>query len=61
MKKEELEAKKLSKYLKVTARALIVLADEINKDKKLTKESEELMSKIGSHVLFHAKTYYYKV
>lgn len=53
MKKE----RKLTKYLKGTSEALSVLADEIEKDGKLTKEAEELMSRIGADLLFHAKTF----
>jgi hypothetical protein len=52
--------KKLSKYLKGTARALSVLADEIEEDKKFDKESEELLSKIGANLLFEAKVYTFK-
>lgn len=51
---------KLAKYLKGTAKALSVLADEINEDKEFTKDSEELLSKIGSNLLFEAKAYSYR-
>lgn len=55
--KEEIKKRKLVKYLKGTAKCLVVLAKEIEKEKTLSKESEELISKIGSHLLFIAKTY----
>jgi len=51
---------KLSKYLKGTAKALEVLADEIIAKGEFDKESEDLMCKIGSNLLFEAKVYYYK-
>lgn len=51
---------KLAKYLKGTAKALSVLADEINEDKEFTKDSEELLSKIGSNLLFEAKAYTFR-
>lgn len=49
--------KKLSKYLRGTAKALIALSDEIEHDRTLTKDSDELMSKIGADILFISKTY----
>lgn len=49
---------KLVKYLKGTAKALEQLAREV-KVHGFDEESEELMSKIGSNLLFHAKTYTY--
>lgn len=51
--------KQLAKYLRGTAEALDALAGEIIEAKGFDKESEELMSKIGSNLLFHAKTYDY--
>ena len=55
MKKEQYQ--KLSEYLRGTAKALELLSGEIDNDKSFSKESEELMSKIGSNLLFHAKSY----
>ncbi|NCD07696.1 MAG: hypothetical protein EOL97_16425 [Spirochaetia bacterium] len=49
--------KQLSVYIKKLSKVLIVLADEIKSDKKLTKDSEELLSKIGADLLFTAKSY----
>lgn len=54
MNKEE--TNKLVKYLKGMSEVLSVLADEI-KEKGFDKESEELLSKIGAEMLFHAKTF----
>lgn len=51
--------KKLAKYLRGTAEAMKVLADEIEQDGDFTPESKELMSKIGGEMLFHAATYSY--
>lgn len=50
---------KLAKYLRGTGDALKRLADEIDDDCGFSKESEELMSKIGGELLFHAKSYSY--
>lgn len=52
--------KKLVKYLKGTARALHVLADEIEEMGEFDRDSEELMSKIGAELLFHAKSYTFR-
>lgn len=49
--------KQLSAYIKKLSKVLIVLADEIKSDKKLTKDSEELLSKIGADLLFIAKEF----
>ncbi len=49
--------KKLAKYLKGTAKALVALAKEIEEDGSFSRESEELMSEIGAQMLFHAKSY----
>ncbi len=48
---------KLAEYLLGTSRALKQLASEILEAEKLDKDSEELLSKIGSDLLFHAKSY----
>jgi hypothetical protein len=48
---------KLAKYLRGCADTLKLLAKEIEKDGSFTKESEELMGKVGSEMLFHAKSY----
>lgn len=58
MKREQYT--KLVKYLKGTAEALSVLADEIDKAKMLNKESEDLLSKIGSNLLFEAKAFTFR-
>ena len=50
------QTKKLVKYLKGTAEALSVLADEIDNG-SFDKENEELMSKIGAELLYNAKTF----
>jgi len=51
---------KLAKYLKGTAKALIQLAKEIEDTGEFDKESEELLSKIGSNLLFEAKVFTYR-
>jgi len=56
----EKEYQKLAKYLVGTSKALAELAKEIKQDKDLTKESEELLSKIGANLLFNAKAYNFK-
>lgn len=48
---------KLAKYLRGTSNVLRVLAKEVEQDGRFSKESEELMSKIGAELLFHAKSY----
>ena len=48
--------KKIVKYLKGAGKVLILLAKEIE-ERGFDKESEELMSKIGSNLLFNAKSY----
>ena len=59
-KRTRKEHQKLSKYLRGTAKALSVLANEIDDAGEFEKESEDLMSKIGAELLFHAKTYQFK-
>ncbi len=59
MNKEIEQYKRVSKYLKGTAKVLNTLAEEIKEDKGFTKESEDLMSKIGADLLFKAKIYKY--
>lgn len=49
---------KLVKYLRGTAKAITQLAKEVD-EHGFDKENEELMSKIGSDMLFNAKTYTY--
>jgi hypothetical protein len=53
-------SKKLAKYLKGTAKALTLLAKEIEDAGEFDKESEELMSKIGAELVFHAKSYTFR-
>lgn len=48
---------KLARYLKGTADALRLLAAEIKERGVFDKDDEDLVSKIGSNLLFHAKTY----
>lgn len=48
---------KLAKYLKGTAESLDRLGDEIKARGGFDKDDEELLSKIGSNLLFHAKSY----
>lgn len=48
---------KLAKYLRGTSDVLRVLAQEVERDGSFSKESEQLMSQIGSNLLFHAKSY----
>lgn len=52
--------RKLAKYLKGTAKALIQLAKEIEDMGEFNKESEDLLSKIGANLLFEAKAYGYR-
>lgn len=49
--------KKITKYLRGTAKALNRLALEIEVSEDFDKESESLMSKIGAEMLYYAKTY----
>ena len=51
---KENKNKKLVKYIKGMAQALNLLAKEIEEDGEFGKESKELLSKIGSHLLFEA-------
>lgn len=51
---------KLAKYLKGTAKALSRLGDEIIARDNFDKEDEELLSKIGSNLLFEAKAYTFR-
>lgn len=55
--RREKQAVKLVKYLNGVSKVLSMLAKEIGTAGTLDKEHEELMSKIGSEMLFHAKTY----
>lgn len=50
---------KLVKYLRGTAKVLDRLGDEIAAQKAFNKDDEELLSKIGANLLYHAKTYAY--
>lgn len=52
---------KLAKYLKGTAMVLNRLSEEIVARDGFDKDDEELLSKIGSGLLFHAKTYTFLV
>lgn len=49
--------KRLSKYLRGTSLAIKTLADEIDADADLTKESQTLLARIGAEMLFHAKSF----
>lgn len=51
---------KLVKYLKGTAEALLKLAKEIDAG-EFDKENEELLMKIGADLLFHAKSYTFRI
>jgi hypothetical protein len=51
--------KDLAKYIRDMARVLVVLSEEIKQDKKLTRESKDLLSKIGSDLLYKACAYTY--
>ena len=53
MKEKE---RKLNKYIKGTAKALNVLVEEIKEKDCIDNEDLELLSKIGSNLLFNAKT-----
>jgi hypothetical protein len=53
------EYKRLSKYIRGMAKTLEQLAVEIEQDKDLTKESKDLLSKIGSGLLYKSCSFAY--
>ena len=57
MLKEEI---KLVKYLKGMSKVLAQLATEI-KEGGFDKESEELLAKVGSNLLFEAKAFTFRI
>ena len=54
------EYKKLAKYIEGMAKALNALSDEIIENKEFDKESQDLLCKIGSGLLFKAVVYDYR-
>lgn len=54
------KALKLAKYLEGVGASLKALAREVRKGGELTRDNEELMSRIGAELLFRAKTYEFK-
>lgn len=59
-KKTPRKVAKLAKYLKGTAKALDRLAVEIVARGEFDKDDEDLVSKIGAHLLFQAKVYTFR-
>lgn len=52
--------KKLAKYIRGTGKALIQLAKEIEEEGKFSKDSKDLLSKVGSNLVFEANVFTFR-